>query len=209
MKILFKNITEYTKENCNNFKKFHINKYAEKEMFKYIVLAAVIIYILISNIMYGNWRLFLIILVSAIVIVLFYKLKPSLQYKIDKLLKNRPYDRYKYKPSEKKKEKPISKGNSLIPYKKKRISIFRNKASKEYIFYFYEGYMKIKHRMLTKKVWYYKFHKVFETDQYFFMYVDDKEPWMIEKDGFVIGDSKRFTEFIKGKCLFRYKKEQD
>ncbi len=208
MKILYKNITEYTNENCNNFRKFHISKYAEKEMLKYLAMAAVIIYILISNIMYRNWRLFLILIASALVLFIVYKLKPVLEFKLEKLLKRRPYNRYKYKPAEKKKEKPISKENSLVPYKKKRISIWRNKASREYIFYFYDGYMKIKHRMLTKKVWYYKFNKVYETEKYFFMYVDDKEPWMLEKNGFVIGNSEKFSEFIKGKCLFKYKKEQ-
>ena len=208
MKILFKNITDYTKENCNNFREFHINKYAKKELFKYIFAICIAIYMLISNIIYKNWLLFVVILAGTLFIIIYLKYKLLLKKRINKLLKNRPYDRYKYMPSETNKQKVISREYSLIPYKKKRKSILKNKNAKEYIFYFYDNYMKIKNRSLSKKVWYYKFKKVYETEDYFFMYVDDREPWMLEKNGFVIGNSEKFAEFIKKKCIFRYKNEQ-
>jgi len=216
MKILFKNITEYTKENCDHFKEFHINKYAKKEMYKYILIAVIIVYLIISNIIYKNWILFLTVLIFGIFLYAFTKYRQIIINKLKKIFKRRECDKYKYKPTVNSIDKTISKEssvsveNSVIIYpNRKRNSIFKTKKlSTEYVFYFYENYMKIKNRKLSKKVWYYKFNKIFETDKFFFMYIDDKEPWFLEKDGFVIGNSEKFTEFIKKKCLFKYKNEE-
>ena len=64
MKVLFKNTTKYTKENCNQFLQFHQNKYGKKELAKLAVAGIAILYIVIFNIVYKNW----IFLLSALAV---------------------------------------------------------------------------------------------------------------------------------------------
>ena len=47
MKVLFKNTTKYTKENCNNFIEFHKKKYGKKELFKMVLVFLLVLYIII------------------------------------------------------------------------------------------------------------------------------------------------------------------
>lgn len=58
MKVLFKNITKYNKENCNNFEEFHFKKYGTKELIKLGLFLLLILYIIIFNIFYKNWIFF-------------------------------------------------------------------------------------------------------------------------------------------------------
>ena len=64
MKVLFKNTTKYTKENCDNFIEFHTNKYGTKELIEIILIGICALYILIANIIYKNWLLVLGILLT-------------------------------------------------------------------------------------------------------------------------------------------------
>ena len=163
MKILFKNTTKYTKENCNNFLEFHTNKYGKKELLKMILFGICILYILIFNIVYKNWLLVLgTILLSGMI------------YLIEK---------------------------------KKSVKQQRNKnKEKEFTFYFYEKHIKIKYRREFERLKYFQFHKIFETDEFFFLYLDDKKSLILSKNGFEIGNPKEFSKFIKNKCPFKYNK---
>lgn len=55
MKVLFKNVTKYTKENCNYFEEFHQKKYGKKELLSIGLIALLAIYIVIFNIIHGKW----------------------------------------------------------------------------------------------------------------------------------------------------------
>ena len=68
MKVLFKNVTKYNKENCNNFINFHTNKYGKRELIKYILMFLVFIYIFIFNIIYKNWYFLLTLILLGILI---------------------------------------------------------------------------------------------------------------------------------------------
>ena len=161
MKILFKNITKYDKENCNNFINFHYDKYAKKTFLKYLMLCICVLYIIIFNIINKNWYLLLGILAVSVLLYFFEKQKKQ----------------------NKRKER-------------KRI--------KQYTFYFYKGYIKIKYRREYDRILYFNIKKVFETDKNFFLYTDDTHSLILDKDGFTIGNSKEFVNFIKNKCPFKY-----
>lgn len=161
MKALFKNITKYNKENCNNFINFHTNKYGKKELIKYILMLVVFIYIFISNIIYKNWYFLLALILIGILI----------------------YFTSKQKQEKKRKER---------------------KKVKEYTFFFYKRYIKIKYRREYDRILYFNIKKIFETDKNFFLYTDDTHSLILDKDGFVIGNEKDFSEFIKKKCPFKY-----
>ena len=64
------------------------------------------------------------------------------------------------------------------------------------------------HFKIDKKVYtYLKLHKVFETKDYFYLYLDEENAILVSKNGFKLGTVSEFTEFIKKKCLFKYSKE--
>lgn len=70
MKILFKNITKYNKENCDNFINFHADKYGKKELLKYLLMFIVFLYMLILNIIYKNWY-FILALIAILILAYF------------------------------------------------------------------------------------------------------------------------------------------
>lgn len=164
MRILFKNTTKYTKENCDNFVEFHSNKYGKKELLKLVLVGICILYILIFNIIYKNWRLVLGAIVIGVILYLFQ------QCKIEKNNKNK-------------------------------------KKVKEYTFYFYEKHIKVKHRRQFERLKYFQLHKIFETDEYFFLYLDEKSSLILNKAGFEVGTPKEFSKFIKNKCPLKYRNE--
>lgn len=78
---------------------------------------------------------------------------------------------------------------------------------KEFTFFFYKNYIKIRCGRKFDRLKYFELYKVFETKEYFFLYTDETHSLIISKDGFEIGTAKGFSEFIKKKCLLKYKKE--
>jgi hypothetical protein len=164
MKILFKNTTKYTKENCNNFLEFHTNKYGTREFIKMIIVVIGVMYILVFNIIYKNW---LSILGGIIIFGILYLIEKN-----------------NFKNEEKN----------------------RNKV-KEFTFYFYEKHIKIKCKKQFERLKYFQLHKIFETEEYFFLYLDEKKSLILSKEGFEIGTAKAFSKFIKNKCPFKYKNE--
>ena len=54
---------------------------------------------------------------------------------------------------------------------------------------------------------YFQIKKIFETEENFFLYTDDKHSLILDKDGFEIGSAKEFSKFIKKKCPFKYNNE--
>lgn len=161
MKVLFKNITKYNKENCNNFINFHTNKYGKRELIKYLLMCLVFLYIFILNIIYKNWYFLLALVLIGTLI----------------------YFTSKQKQEKKRKER---------------------KKVKEYTFFFYKRYIKIKYRREYDRILYFNIKKIFETDKNFFLYTDDTHSLILDKEGFVIGNEKEFSEFIKKKCPFKY-----
>ena len=73
-----------------------------------------------------------------------------------------------------------------------------------FTFSFYKHYF-----VLNNKTFYYlKLYKVFETEEYFYLYVDEENAALVNKNGFKVGTSDEFTEFIKKKCLLKYSKQK-
>lgn len=169
MKILFKNTTKYTKENYNAFIEFHQNKYGVKTLIKIGLIFLCLIYIVFLNIIEGNWKLILILLVFGGLIYIFNNLRI---------------------------QKQTNNNKKMI------------KKQREFTFFFYEKYIKIKCGRKFDRLKYFELHKIFETKEYFFLYTDEEHSLIISKDGFQIGTSEQFAEFIKRKSPLKYKKEK-
>lgn len=81
------------------------------------------------------------------------------------------------------------------------------KKIKQYTFYFYDRYIKIRYRRQFDRMLYFQIKKIFETEENFFLYTDDKHSLILDKNGFEIGSVEEFSKFIKKKCPFKYNNE--
>lgn len=73
-----------------------------------------------------------------------------------------------------------------------------------FTFSFYDLYFLID----KKTIYYFKLYKVFETKDYFYLYINPDYAMLVSKKGFEIGTAEEFSEFIKKKCLFKYRKQE-
>ena len=85
---------------------------------------------------------------------------------------------------------------------KKTTSEYKKNKSVNFVFSFYNNYFTIG----KKRYYYFKLFKVFETDEYFYLYLNPDRAALVSKNGFKIGSSTEFANFIKKKCLFKYTK---
>lgn len=79
MKVLFKNTTEYNRENYNEFVKFHQNKFGTKTIIKISLIGICLMYILIMNLIYKNLKAVGIILLTGLIMYGLNKLRVSEQ----------------------------------------------------------------------------------------------------------------------------------
>ena len=73
-----------------------------------------------------------------------------------------------------------------------------------FTFSFYDLYF-----LLDKKtIYYFKLYRVFETKDYFYLYINPDYAMLVSKKGFEIGTAEEFSTFIKKKCLFKYREQK-
>ena len=68
---------------------------------------------------------------------------------------------------------------------------------------FYKFYFKLAENVYP----YFKLYKVFETKDYFYLYVNEENAVLVSKNGFKLGSAEEFTAFIKKKVLLKYSKQ--
>lgn len=145
MKILFKNTTEYNRENYNEFIKLHQEKFGIKTIIKIVIIGLCLLYIIIMNLLYKNLETAGIILIVVGIIYSLYKMQISRQVKDTK----------------------------------KNI-----KGKKKFTFYFYEKYIKVKCGRKFERILYFELYKIFQTDEYFFLYTDEDHSLILSKTRF-------------------------
>jgi len=87
-------------------------------------------------------------------------------------------------------------------YKETKKNFSKNKSNSVTI-NFFKFYFKVGKKVCP----YLKLYKVFETQDYFYLYVDEENAVLVDKKGFKLGTVEDFTEFIKKKSLFKYSKQ--
>lgn len=70
---------------------------------------------------------------------------------------------------------------------------------------FYEKYFVVKNKMGKDKISYYKLYRVFETENYFYLYLDKINILVLDKSGFLLGTTQDFKKFIKRKMWLKFK----
>ena len=92
-----------------------------------------------------------------------------------------------------------------LPMKKyqKTQKKYKNNKQTSYTISFYKFYFSVDENTFS----YFRLYKVFETKDYFYLYVDEENAVLVSKNGFKLGTLEDFTNFIKKKCLFKYSKQ--
>ena len=68
------------------------------------------------------------------------------------------------------------------------------------------GLCDLKKEKINSKIIYWKLYKIFENEDYFYLYLDKTHAFLLSKQGFDIGTPEEFREFIKKKCIFKFRK---
>lgn len=91
-----------------------------------------------------------------------------------------------------------------FPYKRqqKNEKLYKNNKETICTYSFYKWYF-----TLNNQTFYYlKLYKVFETDTYFYLYINEEHAALVKKSGFTTGTVDDFRKFIKNNCFLKYKK---
>lgn len=76
----------------------------------------------------------------------------------------------------------------------------------ENYYFFYEKYFKVKNKFGNDKIKYYKLYKVYENENFFYLYMDKTNAFIIDKSGFSVGTIQDFKKFMKSKVWLKFKK---
>lgn len=98
--------------------------------------------------------------------------------------------------------------NPIFEYKKE---VSSKSISKEqnFFFYFYDKNFKIREKTRFIKIRYFKLRKIYETDKFFYLYMTKKHAFLIDKQGFTLGNSEEFSKFMKNKFKLKYHLEKE
>ena len=73
------------------------------------------------------------------------------------------------------------------------------------VYTFYEKHFEIKNKNGIFNYKYFLLRRVFETSEYFYLYVSKENAFLVEKNTFSLGNSGDFSSFMKRKCRLKYK----
>lgn len=88
---------------------------------------------------------------------------------------------------------------------KKELKTEKFEKEKEFKFTFYDKFFTISNKRNSEKIKYWKLHKVYETEEFFYIYTDKNHAFLLDKSSFSKGDTSEFLKFLKKKInLFTY-----
>ncbi len=74
-------------------------------------------------------------------------------------------------------------------------------------FSFFDNYFIIDNNNGSFSYRYFLLHKVFETADYFYLYMTKENAFLLSKNSFSLGTSEEFSKFIRRKCILKYSKK--
>lgn len=69
-----------------------------------------------------------------------------------------------------------------------------------FTFKFYDKFFTIEDLKVYSKIKYYQLYRIFETDDFYYLYIDKAHAFLMNKSCFKKGSSEDFSHFIKKKC---------
>ena len=85
---------------------------------------------------------------------------------------------------------------------KKELKTEKFEKEKEFTFKFYEKYFTISDSNNFEKIKYWKLYKIYETNDFFYLYINKDHAFLLEKNTFTKGDISTFYIFVKRKRKF-------
>lgn len=94
----------------------------------------------------------------------------------------------------------------FYPTKKveKELKTDKFKNEKEFTFTFYEKFFIISDKRFSEKIKYWKLHRVYETDDFFYLYIDKDHAFLLNKSTFTKGNTSEFIKFLKKKIWYKF-----
>ena len=88
---------------------------------------------------------------------------------------------------------------------KKELKTEKFEKEKEFTFTFYDKFFIISNKKDSEKIKYYKLYRIYETEEFFYIYIDKNHAFLLDKSSFSKGDTSKFLKFLKKKInLFAY-----
>lgn len=76
----------------------------------------------------------------------------------------------------------------------------------EFTFKFYPNFFIVQDDKEFSEIKYYELYRAFETEDYFYLYIDKTHAFLLDKTTFKKDNPSEFSAFIKKKCWWKYKK---
>ena len=93
----------------------------------------------------------------------------------------------------------------FYPTKKiqKELKTEKFEKEKEFTFVFYDKFFIISNKKDSEKIKYWKLYKVYETEEFFYLYIDKNHAFLIDKSSFSTGATSEFLKFLKKKIWYK------
>lgn len=82
---------------------------------------------------------------------------------------------------------------------KKELKTEKFEKEKEFTFTFYDKFFIISNEKDSKKIKYWKLYKIYETEEFFYIYIDKTHAFLLDKSSFSKGNTSEFLKFLKKK----------
>lgn len=94
----------------------------------------------------------------------------------------------------------------IYPIKKirKELKTEKFRKEKEFTFTFYEKFFIISDNKFSERIKYWRLYKIFETDKFFYLYINKDHAFLLNKSTFIQGDNTKFLQFIKKKIWYKF-----
>ncbi|MGN1302285.1 MAG: YcxB family protein, partial [Clostridia bacterium] len=86
----------------------------------------------------------------------------------------------------------------------KELKTDKFKNEKEFTFTFYEKFFVISDKKKSEKIKYWKLYRVYETKEFFYLYIDNNHAFLLNKSTFIKGNTSNFLKFLKRKIWFKF-----
>ena len=86
---------------------------------------------------------------------------------------------------------------------KKELKTEKFEREKEFTFKFYEKFFTISDTKNLEKIRYWQLYKIYETEAFFYIYIDKSHAFLLDKSTFTKGNVSEFLKFIKRKIWFK------
>lgn len=86
---------------------------------------------------------------------------------------------------------------------KKELKTEKFEKEKEFTFTFYDKFFVISDKKFSEQIRYWKLHKVYETKDFFYLYINKEHAFLLDKSAFTKGDISKFLQFLKKKIWYK------